>query len=115
MKKLVCLFLKKGRLHSCSTTGVNFLKILFQLCLHFSRRTCGGPVFRDKKGTGAEMHPAIDLIHDTHHLCTRSRTDGIKAMSRGFSGGRQEKNIAKGRNRSGIYCSRQQETKTFSS
>ena len=59
------------------------------------------------------MHPAIDLIHDTHHLCTRSRTDGIKAMSRGFSGGRQKKNIAKGRNRSGIYCSRQQETKTF--
>ena len=36
-------------------------------------------------------------------------------MSRGFSGGRQEKNIANGRNRSGIYCSRQQETKTFSS
>ena len=44
MKKLVCLFFKKGRLHSCSTTGVNFLKVLFQLSLHFSRRTCGGPV-----------------------------------------------------------------------
>ena len=25
----------------------------------------------------------MDLIHDTHHLCTRSRIDGIKAMSRG--------------------------------
>ena len=31
----------------------------------------------------------IDLIHDTHHLCTRLRTDGIKVMSRGFSEGKQ--------------------------
>ena len=30
---------------------------------------------------------AIDLLHDTRHLCTRLRTDGIKAVSRGFSGG----------------------------
>ena len=37
------------------------------------------------------MHLAIDLIHDTRHLCMRSRNDGIKAMSWGFSGGRQEK------------------------
>ena len=28
----------------------------------------------------------IDLIHDAYHLCTLLRTDGIKAMSRGFSG-----------------------------
>ena len=28
----------------------------------------------------------IDLIHDTRHLCTHLRTDGIKAMSRGISG-----------------------------
>ena len=28
----------------------------------------------------------IDLIHDTRLLCTRSRIDGIKAMSRGISG-----------------------------
>ena len=31
----------------------------------------------------------IDLIHDTRHLYTRSKIDGIKAMSRGISGGRQ--------------------------
>ena len=27
----------------------------------------------------------VDLIHDTRHLCTRFRIDGIKAMSRGIS------------------------------
>ena len=27
---------------------------------------------------------SIDLIHDTRHLGTRLRTDGIKAMSRGL-------------------------------
>ena len=33
---------------------------------------------------------AIDLVHDTCHLFTRSRIDGIKAMcSRGISGGKQ--------------------------
>ena len=31
----------------------------------------------------------VDLIHDTRHLCTRSKIDGIKAMSRGISGGKQ--------------------------
>ena len=30
---------------------------------------------------------SIDLIHDTRHLCKRLKTDGLKAMSRGFSGG----------------------------
>ena len=30
--------------------------------------------------------PSIDLIHDTRHLCTRFRMDGIKAMSRGYPG-----------------------------
>ena len=30
---------------------------------------------------------SIDLIHDTCHLCKRLKTDGLKAMSRGFSGG----------------------------
>ena len=34
----------------------------------------------------------IDLIHDTRHLCTCLRIDGINAMSRGFSGGKQVKN-----------------------
>ena len=28
------------------------------------------------------------LIEDTRHLCTLLRTDGIKVMSRGFSGGK---------------------------
>ena len=33
---------------------------------------------------------AIDLVHDTRHLFTRSRIDGIKAMcSRGISGDKQ--------------------------
>ena len=32
---------------------------------------------------------SIDLIHDTRHLCTRLRHDGIIAMSRGFSGGKE--------------------------
>ena len=31
----------------------------------------------------------IVLIHDTRHLCTRFRIDGIKAMSSGISGGKQ--------------------------
>ena len=32
----------------------------------------------------------IDLIHDTRYLwCSRSRTDGIKAMTRGFPRGKQ--------------------------
>ena len=30
---------------------------------------------------------SIDLIHDTRHLCKHLKTDGLKAMSRGFSGG----------------------------
>ena len=32
---------------------------------------------------------AADLFEDTRHLCKRSRIDGIKAMSRGISGGKQ--------------------------
>ena len=42
---------------------------------------------------------AIDLLHDTRHLCTRLRTDGIKAVSRGFSGGKQVIKFANARNR----------------
>ena len=37
----------------------------------------------------------IDLIHDAHNLCTRLRTDRIKAMSRGFAGGRHVINFSK--------------------
>ena len=32
---------------------------------------------------------SIDLIHNTRHLCTRFMIAGIKAMSRGISGGKQ--------------------------
>ena len=43
----------------------------------------------------------IDRVHDARHLSTRLRTDGIKAMSRGFSGGKQVINSYNTRN-----CSR---------
>ena len=45
----------------------------------------------------------IDLIHDTSHLCTRLRTDGIKVMSHGFSGGKQVINFSNTINR-GQVC-----------
>ena len=32
---------------------------------------------------------SIDFINDTRHLCTRFRADGIKAMSRCISGGKE--------------------------
>ena len=32
---------------------------------------------------------SLDPIHDTLHLCTRFRVDGIKAMSRDISGNKQ--------------------------
>ena len=35
----------------------------------------------------------MDLIHDTCHLCTHLRTDGIKVISCGFSGGKQVKKL----------------------
>ena len=57
--------------------------------------------------------PAIDLIHDTRHLCTRLRTDGIKAMSRGFSGGKQVKKSANTSNRGRVVYSRQNKMKNF--
>ena len=41
----------------------------------------------------------IDIIHDARHLCTRFRIDGIKAMSRGISGGKQKVKFANARNR----------------
>ena len=45
----------------------------------------------------------IDLIHNTRHLYTRSRTDGMKAIPRGFSGGKQVINFSNTRNR-GRVC-----------
>ena len=53
---------------------------------------------------GAIGNARIGLIHDTHHLCTRFRIDGIKAMSRGISGGKQKIKFANLRNR-GRLCS----------
>ena len=47
------------------------------------------------------LHPlAIDLIYDTRHLCKRLRVDGIKAMSRGFSFGKQVRKFANTENES---------------
>ena len=31
----------------------------------------------------------VDLTHDTRHVYTHARTDGIKAMLRGFAGGKK--------------------------
>ena len=45
----------------------------------------------------------IDLIHDTRHLCTPFRIDGIKAMSGGISGGKQKIKFANARN-CGLLC-----------
>ena len=39
------------------------------------------------KGEGRGGGGIIDLIHDTRHLCTRFRNNGVKAMSRFISGG----------------------------
>ena len=49
------------------------------------------------------MIRTIELIHDTRHLCTRSKIDGIKAMSRGISGGKQVVKFANTSNR-GRVC-----------
>ena len=45
---------------------------------------------------GTKLHRRrIDLIHDIRHLYTRLKTDGLKAMSRGFSGCRQADKICR--------------------
>ena len=41
----------------------------------------------------------VDLIHDTRYLCKRLKTDGMKVMSRGFSGDKQKMKSANTRNR----------------
>ena len=47
-----------------------------------------GSTFDLAKGCGVlKGINLIDLIHDTRHLCKRLKIDGLKAMSRGFSGG----------------------------
>ena len=52
----------------------------------------------------------IDLIHNARHLCTRSRIDGIKAMSRGISGGKQVIKFANTSDRSQVCLYYQNET-----
>ena len=42
----------------------------------------------------------IDLTHDTRHLYTRARTDGIRAILVGFAGGKQVSKSTDTRNRS---------------
>ena len=56
-----------------------------------------------EKADGGVSEQGIDLIHDPLHLCTRFRIDGIKAMSRGISGGKQKIKFANARNR-GRLC-----------
>ena len=52
-------------------------------------------IFSGRNETGAERAVEIesvmiiDLLHDPRYLCTHVRTDGTKAMSRGFEGGKQ--------------------------
>ena len=56
---------------------------------------------------------AIDLVHDTCHLFTRSRIDGIKAMcSRGISRGKQVIKFANTSNAVEFVYSRPLEMKT---
>ena len=50
-------------------------------------------------GGGGEGGGFKVLIQDTHHLCTLLRTDGIKVMSRSFSGGKEVIKFANLRNR----------------
>ena len=49
----------------------------------------------------------MDVIHDTRHLCTRFRIDGIKAMSRGILGGKQVVKFANTSNRGRVWLSSQ--------
>jgi len=72
-----------------------------------------------KKRVGRTVHgpfisfpsncPLIDLIRDTHQLCKRLRTDRIKTMSLGFSGGKQVKKLPVEEIAVGIVYPRQQE------
>ena len=58
----------------------------------------------------------MHLVHDTRHLSTSLRTDGIKTMSRGFSGSKQvKKKLRLEEIAVEFVYTRQQEMKTFSS
>ena len=58
---------------------------------------------------------AIYLIHNARHLCTRLRTDEIKAIPRGFQGANKWKTLPMEEITVEIVYLRQQEMKTFSS
>ena len=51
----------------------------------------------------------IDLLHDTRHLCTRFRIDGIKPMSRGISGHKQVIKCLNTSNRNQVWLFSQNE------
>ena len=55
----------------------------------------------------------MDLNHDTRHLCTRFRNDGIKAMSRGILGGEQEIKCTSTCNRDQVCLFKQNEKTTI--
>ena len=61
------------------------------------------------------MCPAIDLIHDARHLCSRSGIEGIKAMSRGISGSKQVIKFVNTSNRGRVCLFYQNETTTSQS
>ena len=56
-----------------------------------------------EKADGDVSEHGLDLIHDTRHLFTRFRIDGIKAMPRGISDCKQKITFADARNR-GRLC-----------
>ena len=56
-----------------------------------------------------EWKHSIDLIHDTRHLCMRLRIDGILAVSRRFSRGKQWIKFANARNRGRVSLFSQNE------
>ena len=49
------------------------------------------------------------LIHDIGHFCARFRIDGVKAMSRGLSGGKQVIKFANTSNRGRVFLFSQKE------
>ena len=65
-------------------------RVVFQLPSLFPRVCTFGWAYTDVTTKIFRMiDNQIDLIHDTRQLCTRSRTDRMKAMSRGISGVKQ--------------------------
>ena len=80
---------------------------IFQLYIHFEW-TIIPPYIRTL--CNWNTIEGIDLIHSASHLWTRSRIDGIKAMSRGFSGGKQVTKFSSTSNHSWVCLFCQNET-----